>query len=99
MRRERQPGEQPHGAGELRLHEIAHIAVDIGVKIWTYRLMDVTHAKGLGVRQDGLIPERRVEHNIPWGEHTHAVARAPSVDQTKSWCSWMPSPQASNPVG
>src|SRR2546422_909528 len=69
-RRERQPWEQSHAAGDLRLHDIAHIAADMGVEIRTDRLMDITHAKRLVVGKNGLIPKRRVEHNISGGQHT-----------------------------
>src|SRR6266851_5832987 len=68
-RRERQPREQPHGAGDLSLHNNADVALDMGVEIWANRLMDITHAKRLVVWKNGLIPPRRVEHNIPGGQH------------------------------
>src|SRR5262245_59462067 len=41
----------------------------MGVKVRTNRLMDVTHAKWLGVRKNGLILERRVEQHVPCGQH------------------------------
>src|SRR5712692_1485766 len=69
-RRERQTWEpQPNGSSDLRLHDIAHVAVDMGVEIRTNRLMDGTHAKRLLVRQQRLIPERGVNHNVPWCRH------------------------------
>src|SRR2546426_12682588 len=69
-RRERQCWEQSHAAGDLRLHDIAHIAADMGVEIRTDRLMDITDTKRLVVGKNGLIPKRRVEHNISGSQHT-----------------------------
>src|SRR5713226_10400028 len=68
-RRERQPWEQSHAAGDLRLHNIADVALDMGVEIRTNRLMDITHAKRLVVGKNGLIPKRRVEKNISGCQH------------------------------
>jgi hypothetical protein len=63
------PGSSPTlRAGDLGLHDIADIAVDVRVKIRTNRLMDVTHAKGLGVWQKSLIPDRCVDHDVPEGQ-------------------------------
>ena len=97
-RRERQPGEQPNRGGDLCLHDIAHVAVDMGVEIRTNRLMDVTHTERLVVREDGLILERRVEQKLP-AVSTPSRCASPGRCQTTSWCSSRPRPQAANPVG
>ena len=69
-RRDRQPGEQPDRGGDLCLHDIAHVAVDMGVEIRTNRLMDVTHPERLVVRENGLIMERRIQKKLPCGQDT-----------------------------
>jgi hypothetical protein len=61
-RPECQPGQEPDCARDPRLHEIAQVAADLGIKIGTNRLMDGTHPERLGVREQGLILDPRVEH-------------------------------------
>src|SRR6266853_3540452 len=41
----------------------------LGVEIRTQRLMNVTHPERLGVGENGLIPERRVEKKLPCSQH------------------------------
>src|SRR5438128_8918205 len=65
---ERQPGEQSHAAGELRFHNVAHMALHMAVEIRTDRLMDITDAKRLVVGQKGFIPECGVEKKVPGGQ-------------------------------
>src|SRR4029450_848648 len=76
QRRDRQPWEQPYGAGDLCLDHIAYVTVHMGVEIRTNRLMDRTYAQRLFVGQNGLIPERRVEKKGPWGRHTESSCEA-----------------------
>src|SRR6266481_9822465 len=76
QRRDRQPWEQPNGAGDLRLHHIAYVTLHMGVEIRTNRLTDGTHANRLVVGKNGLIPERRVEKKGPWGRHAESSCEA-----------------------
>src|SRR5712692_11477844 len=72
-RREREPWEQSNGASDLRLHNVAHVALDVTVEIRTNRLMNVTDAKRLFIRQHGLIMERRVEQKVSWCQHAEPL--------------------------
>jgi hypothetical protein len=98
-RPERQPGEEPDRPGDLRLHEIAHVAADLGIEVRTNRLMDGTHPERLGVWEQGLILESRVEHHLPGGQHAqpapepwalpddilvHLQAKAPGVESRRT---------------
>jgi hypothetical protein len=74
-RGDRQPGEQADRDGDLCLHTIAHIAVDMRIEIRTHWLMNITHPEWLVVRQKGLIMEYRIEKKLPCGQDPESLRR------------------------